>query len=212
VGSLLGSLVGQSEANIRRALRQVDAMAPCVVMIDEIEKALSGVSSSGQTDSGVSSRMFGTFLTWLNDHESDVFVVCTANDVSRLPPEFARAERFDGTFFLDLPSARERELIWQLYHDQFDLEPQQARPRDADWTGAEIRACCRLAALLDEPLVDAATKIVPVVVTAGESIERLRTWASGRCLAAAAPGIYARTQPTAQKPNRNVKRVDPSAN
>ena len=86
VGSLLGSLVGQSEANVRQALRLVDAMAPCVAMIDEVEKALAGAGSGGHTDGGVSARMFGTFLTWLNDHESDAFVVCTANDVSRLPP------------------------------------------------------------------------------------------------------------------------------
>jgi hypothetical protein len=93
VGALMGSLVGQTEANVRRALRLVDAMAPCVVMLDEVEKALSGVASSGQTDSGVSARMFASFLGWLNDHESDAFVVCTSNDVSRLPPEFGRAER-----------------------------------------------------------------------------------------------------------------------
>src|SRR5206468_9249123 len=115
VGSLMGSLVGQTEERTRQALRIVDAMAPCVLFVDEVEKALSGVASSGQTDSGVSARMFGTFLGWLNDHDSDAFVVCTANDVSKLPPEFARAERFDGTFFLDLPAAREKEVIWSMY-------------------------------------------------------------------------------------------------
>lgn len=94
VGSLLGSLVGQSEANIRHALRIIDAMAPAVCFLDEVEKAFSGVSSSGQTDSGVSARLFGSFLSWLNDHESDVFVVATANDITKLPPEFSRAERF----------------------------------------------------------------------------------------------------------------------
>jgi hypothetical protein len=86
----MGSLVGQTESNIRQALRIADAMAPCVLFLDEVEKALSGVASSGQTDSGVSARLFGTFLTWLNDHESDVFVICTCNDISKLPPEFAR--------------------------------------------------------------------------------------------------------------------------
>ncbi len=101
VGSLMGSLVGQSEERTRQALRIIDAMAPCVLMIDEVEKAFSGVNGSG--DSGVSSRMFGTFLSWLNDHTSDVFVVCTSNDMSKLPPEFGRSERFDGIFFLDLP-------------------------------------------------------------------------------------------------------------
>jgi SpoVK/Ycf46/Vps4 family AAA+-type ATPase len=77
IGSLMGSLVGQTEANIRQALKIADAMSPCVLMIDEIEKALSGVGNSGATDSGVSARLFGTFLTWLNDHRSDVFVICT---------------------------------------------------------------------------------------------------------------------------------------
>ena len=211
VGSLLGSLVGQSEANIRQALRLVDAMSPCVVMLDEIEKALSGVASSGQTDSGVSARMFASFLTWLNDHESDAFVVCTANDVAKLPPEFARCERFDGTFFLDLPTASERQAIWRMYLASYGLDPEQRRPRDTDFTGAEIKSCCRLAALLDIPLIEAAQNIVPVAVTAGESVERLRNWASGRCLAADRSGIYTRATPSPEKPGRNVKR-DPSNN
>ncbi|HEY5314378.1 MAG TPA: AAA family ATPase [Pirellulales bacterium] len=111
VGSLLGSLVGQSEQNIRHALRIADAMAPCVLFCDEIEKALSGVASSGQTDSGVSARLFGRLLTWLNDHESDVFFVGTCNDISKLPPEFSRAERFDGIFFVDLPDVAQRRAI-----------------------------------------------------------------------------------------------------
>jgi SpoVK/Ycf46/Vps4 family AAA+-type ATPase len=211
VGALLGSLVGQSEANIRQALRLVDAMAPCVAMIDEVEKALAGVTSSGQTDSGVSARMFASFLTWLNDHESDAFVVCTSNDVSKLPPEFARSERFDATFFLDLPAAREKEVIWRMYIEKYLLDPEQRRPRDGDFTGAEIKSCCRLAALLDIPLLDTAERIVPVAVTAGESVERLRSWASGRCLAADRPGLYTRGQDLASKPGRNVRR-DPSSN
>ena len=93
VGSLLGSLVGQSEQQTRQALKIVDAMAPAVLFLDEVEKGLSGAASSGSTDSGVLARMFGSILTWLSDHESDVFVICTANDVSKLPPEFTRAER-----------------------------------------------------------------------------------------------------------------------
>jgi ATPase family associated with various cellular activities (AAA) len=211
VGALLGSLVGQSEANIRQALRLVDAMSPCVAMLDEVEKALSGVAASGQTDSGVSARMFASFLGWLNDHESDAFVVCTSNDVSKLPPEFARAERFDGTFFLDLPAAREKEAIWRMYLAKFGRDPEERRPRDIDFTGAEIKACCRLAALLDLPLIEAAQNIVPVVVTAGESIERLRTWASGRCLSAERTGLYTRGADVTPTTGRNVRR-DPSAN
>jgi SpoVK/Ycf46/Vps4 family AAA+-type ATPase len=85
------------------ALKLADAMAPCVLFADEIEKALAGATSSGQTASGVTARVFGSLLTWLNDHESDVFFVGTCNDASKLPPEFARAERFDGVLFVDLP-------------------------------------------------------------------------------------------------------------
>ena len=143
----MGSLVGQTEAQTRQALRTIDAMGPSVVMIDEVEKALSGVASSGSTDSGVSARMFGTLLSWLSDRESDSFVVCTANDVSRLPPEFSRAERFDALFFLDLPGREQKDKIWELYARQFGIAGKQRRPSDDNWTGAEIRSCCRLAAL-----------------------------------------------------------------
>ncbi|HVX09955.1 MAG TPA: AAA family ATPase [Pirellulales bacterium] len=205
VGTLMGSLVGQSESQTRQALRIADAMQPSILFIDEVEKALSGVAN-GQSDSGVSARMFGNVLTWLNDHESDVFVVCTANDVSKLPPEFSRAERFDGVFFVDLPSAEERRAIWRLYIDMFGLDAGQPRPVDADWTGAEIKSCCRLAALLDVPLTEAANNVVPVARTSAESVERLRSWASGRCLSANEPGIYQRTTGIAVKPTRRVRR------
>ena len=190
VGTLMGSLVGQTEERTRQALQIVDAMAPCVLMIDEVEKAFSGVGSSGQTDSGVSSRMFGSFLSWLNDHDSDVFVVCTANDVAKLPPEFGRAERFDAIFFLDFPGRDQKQAIWRIYLDLFEIDRDQKLPPDDNYTGAEIRACARLAALLDVPLVQAAQNVVPVAVTAAESVERLRTWASGRCLDADRGGIY----------------------
>jgi len=204
VGMLFGSLVGQTEQNVRQALRIAEAMAPCILFIDEIEKGLSGVG--GASDSGVSSRLFGTFLTWLNDHHSEVYVVATCNDISRLPPEFSRAERFDGIFFLDLPSAEEKTAIWSLYREQYELDAEQAQPADEHWTGAEIRACCRLAALLDVPLKEAARQIVPVAVTATESVERLRTWASGRCLSAETPGLYGRSVTTAEGPRRQVAR------
>lgn len=210
VGNLMGSLVGQSEERTRQALRTIDAMAPCIAMIDEVEKAFSGAGGSNG-DSGVSSRMFGTFLSWLNDHDSDVFVVCTANDIAKLPPEFARAERFDGVFFLDLPDRQQKDAIWQLYLEQFDLDRDQRRPEDEQWTGAEIRSCCRLAALLDLPLIQAAQNVVPVAVTSGESVERLRTWASGRCLSADQPGIYRHETKANSSSRRKVSR-DPSVN
>jgi hypothetical protein len=211
VGALMGSLVGQTEQRVREALRAVDAMAPCIVFCDEIEKALAGVQGGGQGDSGVGARLFGALLSWLSDHESDAFFVGTCNDISKLPPEFGRAERFDAIYFLDLPGAAEKEPIWRMYAEKFGLDPDQRRPQERDWTGAEIRSCCRLAALLDIPLVEAAQNVVPVAVTAGESVERLRDWAAGRCLAADRPGLYSRALDTATRPGRNVRR-DPSSN
>ena len=191
----MGSLVGQTEQQTRQALRIADAMAPCILFCDEIEKALSGSASSGQTDSGVSARWFGTLLTYLSDHESDVYFVGTCKDISKLPPEFRRAERFDGIFFLDLPSEEQRQTIWEIYLAKYRLDPDQPRPSDEDFTGAEIQACCRLSALLEMPLVIAAANVVPVAYTAAESLDRLRAWASGRCLSADHVGLY-RHQPT----------------
>ncbi len=205
VGSLMGSLVGQSEERTRQALATVDAMAPCVLMIDEVEKAFAGATGSSG-DSGVSSRMFGSFLTWINDHDSDVFVVCTANDIQKLPPEFVRAERFDAVFFLDLPDRKQKDEIWTLYLNRYGLDASEPRPADELWTGAEIKSCCRLAALLDAPLIQAAENVVPVAVTAGESVERLRQWADGRCLSAEQTGVYRNQKPQGsgrRKVNRN---------
>jgi hypothetical protein len=204
VGALYGSLVGQTEINVRQALRVADAMAPCILYTDEVEKGLSGIG--GQGDSGVSTRLFGTLLTWLAEHDTDVFFIATANDISRLPPEFTRAERLDAVFFLDLPNTTEKDLIWTMYRTQFGIPDSQVRPDDTSWTGAEIRSCCRLAALLDVTLTQAAHHVVPVAVTAAESVERLRTWASGRCLSASAPGIYQRDGEPSNKPSRRVQR------
>lgn len=204
IGSLMGSLVGQSEANLRQALRTIDAMAPVVCMVDELEKALSGVGSQG--DSGVSTRLFGTLLTYLSDHESDVFFVATSNDISKLPPELSRAERFDGIFCLDLPAPAEKDQIWAIYRQQFGIPESQVRPDDTSWSGAEIRSCCRLSALLDVTLTQAAHNIVPVAVTAAEQVERLRTWASGRCLSASSPGVYHKDGKEPPRPGRRVQR------
>lgn len=214
-GSLMGKFVGESEGNMRRALKQVDAMAPCVLFVDEIEKGLAGVSNGGANDSGVSARLFGTLLTWLNDHTSDVFFIGTCNDASQLPAPFARAERFDGVFFVDLPSNDQRNAIWDIYLNQFGIDKAQERPDDTNWTGAEIKSCCRLASLLDVPLTEAAQNVVPVSVTSAEQIESLRNWAEGRCLSADNAGLYARVgkaRPTAT-PARARKVINtPSAN
>lgn len=209
MGGLYSSLVGATEANVRQALRIADAMAPCILFTDELDKGLSGIG--GQGDSGVSTRLFGTLLTWLAEHESDVFFIGTANDISKLPPEFTRAERLDGVFFLDVPSVAEKDLIWKMYREQFAIPENQSRPEDTSWTGAEIRSCCRLAALLDISLFQAAQHVVPVAVTAAEAMEKLRNWASGRCLSASYPGIYSREGQQVTKPGRRLRR-DPSDN
>ena len=147
----------------------------------------------------------------MNDHTSDVFLVATCNDVSRRPPEFSQAQRFDGVFFLDLPSDAQREAIWQIHIAEFGLDAEQRRPDDSRWTGAEIGACCRLAALLDLPLAEAAHNVVPIAATAAESVQRLRSWADGRCLSADQLGIY-RLKSNGSKGRRRVTRCDPSEN
>jgi hypothetical protein len=188
IGSLMGSLVGLTEERTRQALRIVDAMAPAILFIDELEKALAGASAT--TDSGVGARLMGTLLSWLNDHTSEVFVVCTANDITRLPPEFSRAERFDAVFFVDLPGSAQKQRIWDIHLSRYGLADVPAKPDAREWTGAEIQSCCRLAALLDLPLDQAARHVVPVAVTAAESMSKLRAFASGRCLDASKGGIY----------------------
>ena len=210
IGSLYGSLVGETEKNVRRALATIDAMAPCVCFVDELEKALGGVGS-GQSDSGVSARLFGSVLTWMNDRTSDVYLVGTCNDISKLPPEFARCERWDAVFFIDLPGEPQRRAIWDIYLRVFELDAAQPLPDDRGWSGAEIRACCRLAALLDLPLRAAAQNVVPISQTARESVEQLRQWADGRCLSADRSGIYACGSSTSRRGRRNVRR-DPSSN
>jgi SpoVK/Ycf46/Vps4 family AAA+-type ATPase len=172
---------------------------------------LAGATSSGQTDSGVTARVFGSLLTWLNDHESEAFFVGTCNDASKLRPEFARVVRFDGVFFVDLPGREQKDAIWSIYTRHYGLDAKQPRPDDTQWTGAEIKSCCRLAALLDVPLVQSAQNVVPVAVTAGDKIEGLRQWASGRCLSADRAGVYSRAEMGSGDRGRRVMR-EPGAN
>ena len=160
----------------------------------------------------MTARLFGTLLSWLNDRTSDSFVICTCNDISKLPPEFGRSERFDGLWFLDLPGAEQRQAIWDIYLELFGLDSDQAKPDDKDWSGAEIRSCCRLAALLDVPLTAAAQNVVPVARTAQESVEGLRAWAAGRCLDAEAGGICQGSRVLKGKSRRKVRRPGPSVN
>lgn len=113
VGRLLGKYVGESENNMRKALKLSEAIAPCVLWIDEIEKAFAGVGSDGGNE--VTTRLFGQFLTWMQEKENTVFIVATANDISRMPPEFLRKGRFDELFFVDLPNGEERRKIIDIH-------------------------------------------------------------------------------------------------
>ena len=115
MGSVFGGIVGESEGNIRKAIKLAEAVAPSILWIDEVEKGFSGTKSSNQSDAGTTSRVFGTFLTWLQEKTEPVFVVATANDVSALPPEFLRKGRFDDIFFIDLPNSDERAEIFNIH-------------------------------------------------------------------------------------------------
>lgn len=180
-GKLYGSLVGQSEERAREAFRAVDAMSPCILFIDEIEKGLAGVSSNGQGDSGTSTRVGGTYLKWANDHKSQVFTVATSNNIEHLPPEFVRAERWDAIFFIDLPTMEERKTILDIYKKLYDI----GGDCDMDgWTGAEISNCCRIAKMLQVDLSEAATYITPIVKVDEKRIKALREWAKGRAIMA----------------------------
>lgn len=199
MGCVFGGIVGQSEANLRSVIQTAEAISPCVLWIDEIEKGFSGSKSSGSTDGGTSSRVFGSFLSWMQEKNKPVFVVATANDVSKLPPEFLRKGRFDEMFFVDLPDAQERTQIWNIV-----IARHKRNPRDFDtaelsraceqFTGAEIEAVFIDAmheayAEGNEPttkdIVEAITRTVPLANLMDGQINALRQWAKGRARGAA---------------------------
>src|SRR5690625_4840098 len=113
MGKIFSGLVGSSEENMRKAIETAEAISPSILWIDEIEKGLGGTNTTG--DSGTSTRIFGTLLTWMQEKTDPVFVVATANDIQSLPPELLRKGRFDEIFFVDLPTTREREKIFEIH-------------------------------------------------------------------------------------------------
>lgn len=143
LGKLFGSYVGDTEANTRKALKTAEAMSPCVLWIDEIEKGLAGAGSSGSNDSGVSSRMFASVLTWMQEKEKPVYVIATANSITSLPQELLRKGRFDEIFFVDLPNQEERKEIIEIQIKKKQREPEnfdinEISKRCDGFTGAEI--------------------------------------------------------------------------
>lgn len=202
MGRVFGGIVGQSEANLRSVIQTAEAIAPCVLWIDEIEKGFSGSSSSGSTDGGTSARVFGSFLSWMQEKEKPVFVVATANDVSKLPPEFLRKGRFDELFFVDLPDAHERAQIWDIVivrhgRKTDDYDAVALSTTCEQYTGAEIEAVF-IDALheafaedrepVDKDIFDAMTNTVPLAQLMDGQIAALRTWAKGRARTAAKSG------------------------
>lgn len=196
IGKVFQGLVGSSEDNIRKAIVTAEAVAPCVLWIDELEKGLSGVQSSGSTDGGVTSRIFSTILTWMQEKTSPVFVVATANNVNMLPPELLRKGRFDDIFFVDLPSAKERENIFSIHlkkRNQNSSFPLQLLAKETEgFNGAEIEECVKEAMftayvenpvnpkLLAEHIREAIRQTVPLSTTMKEQISSLRKWAESR--------------------------------
>lgn len=203
VGKVFGGVVGASEGNIRKAIRTAEAIAPSILWIDELEKGFS--NSFSVSDGGTAARVFGTFLTWMQEKTTPVFVIATANSVLGIPPELLRKGRFDEIFFVDLPNSGERAEILKIHlakkrrlSEAQDLRRlQEAMP---EFSGSEIEQVIISAMyeafdhdpsiheLTTDQLLRAASEIVPLAVTMNEHIIRLREWAQTRARAASASG------------------------
>lgn len=194
VGSLFGGLVGESEQNMRRAIRLAESVAPCILWLDELEKSFSGVQGSGASDGGTTARVFGSFIQWMQEKTAPVFVIATANDVSSLPPELLRKGRFDEIFFVDLPTEAERAEIIEIHLRRrgrdpggFALSP-IAEATDG-FSGAEIEQVV-ISALYDafdesrdltqEDVLGNSQATVPLSTTMKERLQDLRDWARTR--------------------------------
>ncbi|MGV7222439.1 MAG: AAA family ATPase [Nitrospinales bacterium] len=194
VGKIFASFIGSSEQNMRKALTVAEAMSPAILWLDEIEKGFSGLKSSGSVDAGTTARIFGTFLTWMQEKTKPVFVIATANNVEELPPELLRKGRFDDIFFIDLPTVEERVNIYKIHismkkrdPDKFDLKALASKSES--FSGAEIEEsvihAMYQAFYLDrdistDDVLGAIDEIVPLAVTANEKIRGIREWAKDR--------------------------------
>ncbi len=194
VGKIFDSFIGHSEDNMRQALAQAEAMSPTCLWLDEIEKGFSGTQGSGSADSGVTARVFGTFLTWMQEKTKPVFVIATANNIEALPPELLRKGRFDEIFFVDLPRHQERMEIFRIHiglkkrkPEQYDLAALATAAEQ--FSGAEIQEAvvsAMYAAFAEnrefttEDIIVAVQETVPLAVTAQERIAELREWAKER--------------------------------
>ncbi|MER7441569.1 AAA family ATPase [Micromonospora avicenniae] len=207
IGRVFSGIVGSSEQNLRNAIRTAEATSPCVLWVDEIEKGFPG-GGAGGGDSGTSSRVFGTFLTWLQEKTEPVFVIATANNIESLPPEMLRKGRFDEIFFVDLPTSAERAAIWAVHISKRltrsavaggltidDALLKELSVLSEGYSGAEIEQAV-IAGLFDafserrplrkDDLVHGVMNMVPLSVTQAERISAIRAWAEVRAVAATA--------------------------
>lgn len=193
IGKVFSQYVGSSENNIREAINTAEAVAPCVLWIDEIEK---GLATQGEHDGGTSTRVFSTILTWMQEKTKPVFVVATANDISSLPPELLRKGRFDEIFFVDLPTLEERKNILRIHlsknHQGYGVDLDVVAARTRFFNGAEIEETVREAmfiayvnnsnapAVTTTDLLEASRNVIPLAQTMKTKIDALRQWAQVR--------------------------------
>ncbi len=214
MGRMFSSLVGSSEENIRRAIAVAESIAPVVLWADEIDKAFAGAQDSGGSDGGTTSRVMSTFLTWLSEKRKPVFVIATANDISRLPPELLRKGRLDEIFFVDLPNMDERRRVLEIHINRrgrdvsaFDLDA--LVQASEGFSGAELEQAV-ISGLyeafyvnkdLDTPtLLRSLKETVPLSRTMSENVAKLRAWAEGRARFASA-----RDKETSHEPRRKLE-------
>jgi len=188
-GRLFASLVGQSESRVRKMIQIAEALSPCVLWVDEIDKAFAGAQSSG--DSGTTSRVLSTFLTWLSEKTSPVFVVATANNIEMIPPEIIRKGRFDEVFFLNLPTKEERKEIFKVHLgkarqkriEEFELTLLSELSKD--FSGAEIEQVVIEAMRLgfskgkefnNEDILTSIQRLVPLARTKNKELNLLKEW------------------------------------
>lgn len=201
LGRIFSELVGSSEQNIRTALRLAESVAPCVLWLDEIEKGLAGATGSGSSDAGTSARVFGSLLTWMQEKNSPVFVIGTANDISALPPEVLRKGRFDEIFFVDLPQPQERREIFAIHlarrgRDPLEFDLNKLALAAEGFSGAEIEQVI-IDALYDafedsrdltnEDLLRNMNQTIPLSQTMESKITALRQWARNHARPASEP-------------------------
>ena len=196
IGALFSAHIGESEENTRLAIQTAEAIAPCVLWIDKIEKGIGGVQSSNATDGGVTNRVFGTLLTWMQEKEAPVFVIATANNLNGIPPEFQRAGRFDEIFFLDLPDKDQRievteVLLKRKSRDPADFDLEQIAIAAENYSPAEIEKGINNALFLafqregdrkvtTQDIVSEIGRFQPLYNTRYEEIADMREWAKGK--------------------------------